>query len=214
METKDITKYIDHTILAPTASEVDVKRVCEESVKYNAASACIIPYYVKKMHNDFPSLNICTVVGFPLGYNTLESKVFETKEALAKGAKEIDMVINNTLIKNGEYKAIYEEIATLKKVCGSLVLKVIIETSYLSEQEKIEMCKIVGDADADYIKTSTGFGPSGADLKDIELFKKHLDDKVKIKAAGGIRDLESVISYINAGCTRIGTSSMMKFILT
>ncbi|MCK9482207.1 MAG: deoxyribose-phosphate aldolase [Bacteroidia bacterium] len=214
MKIQDITKYIDHTILAPTASEVDVKRVCEESVKYNAASACIIPYYVKKMHNDFPSLNICTVVGFPLGYNTLESKVFETKEALAKGAKEIDMVINNTLIKNGEYKAIYEEIATLKKVCGSLVLKVIIETSYLSEQEKIEMCKIVGDADADYIKTSTGFGPSGADLKDIELFKKHLDDKVKIKAAGGIRDLESVISYINAGCTRIGTSSMMKFILT
>jgi len=214
MKIEDITKYIDHTILAPTASEVDVKRVCEEAVKYNAASACIIPYYVKEMSDSFPSLNICTVVGFPLGYNTLESKVFETKEALANGAKEIDMVINNTLIKNGEYKGIYEEIATLKEVCGSSVLKVIVETAYLNQQEKIEMCKIVSDANADYIKTSTGFGPSGADLKDIELFKKHINDKVKIKAAGGIRDLESVISYINAGCSRIGTSSMMKFILT
>ena len=214
MKIQDITQYIDHTILAPTASKADVKRVCEEAVKYNAASACIIPYYVKKMHNTFPSLNICTVVGFPLGYNTLESKVFETKEALTNGAKEIDMVINNTLIKNGDYKKIYEEIATLKEVCGPSILKVIIETSYLNEKDKIEMCKIVGDANADYIKTSTGFGPSGADLKDIELLKKHLNDKVKIKAAGGIRDLESVISYINAGCTRIGTSSMMKFILT
>jgi deoxyribose-phosphate aldolase len=212
MDLKEILTYVDHTILSPTAAWEQVQEVCEAGIKYNTASVCISPNYVKRCSESYGDrLNICTVIGFPLGYSTLESKEEETKQALLDGADEIDMVINVCDLKNGELHKIEHEIRHLKKLIGEdKILKVIIEACYLTESEKISMCEIVTNAKADYIKTSTGFGTGGATFEDILLFKKHIGGQVKIKAAGGIRTIQDMEKYIALGCSRLGTSAAVR----
>lgn len=203
----EMLAYVDHTQLKAFATWEDIKGLCEEAVEYQTASVCIPPCYIKRVHEAFPGLNICTVVGFPLGYSVTSAKVEETKQALLDGASEVDMVVNVSDVKNGDYDKVEQEIAELKKAVGDKVLKVIIEACYLTEEEKIAMCKAVTNAGADYIKTSTGFGTGGATLEDIELFKKYIGPDVKIKAAGGVRTLEDLRAYIEAGCSRVGASA-------
>ena len=204
---RDILSKVDHTLLKPDATWDAIKVLCDEAVAYKAASVCIPPNYVKRVADEYPDLVICTVVGFPLGYQTTEVKLAETRQALAEGATEIDMVIDVTDVKNGDYRKVTEEICALKKVCGTHVLKVIVEACYLTEAEKIAMCKAVTEAGADYIKTSTGFGTGGTTIKDVALFKEHIGAKVKIKAAGGIRTVEDMVAYLELGCSRIGASA-------
>ena len=213
MDHWELMKYVDHTLLKPYASWEEIRLLCEESIKYQTASVCIPPNYIKRVHDTYgDKVNICTVVGFPLGYSTTEAKVTECIQALKGGANEIDMVINITDVKNKDYKKVEEEIRTLKETVGCHTLKVIIETCYLTTEEKIEMCQAVTKAGADYIKTSTGFGTSGAAIEDVVLFKKHLGPNVKIKASGGIKTLEDMEAFIEAGCSRLGTSSAVKLI--
>ncbi|HHZ00177.1 MAG TPA: deoxyribose-phosphate aldolase [Sedimentibacter sp.] len=213
MDRLELLKYVDHTLLKPYADWEEIKLLCEEAIKYQTASVCIPPNYVKRVHDAYgEKINICTVVGFPLGYSTTEAKVAECVQALKDGAGEIDMVINITDVKNKDYKKVEEEIRTLKETLGDHILKVIIETCYLTTEEKIEMCQAVTKAGADYIKTSTGFGTSGASMDDIILFKKYLGPNVKIKASGGIRTIEDMEAFIEAGCSRLGTSSAVKLI--
>ena len=208
MDNQTIATYIDHTLLKPVATWEQIDALCEEAVKYHTASVCIPPNYIARVKAKYgDKLPVATVIGFPLGYEVTSAKAEETKAALEDGADEIDMVINITDVKNGDYDAVTAEIATLKKICGDKILKVIVETCYLTEEEKIAMCKAVTDAKADYIKTSTGFGTSGATIADVELFKKHIGPDVKIKAAGGIRTKEDMEAYIEAGVSRIGCSS-------
>jgi deoxyribose-phosphate aldolase len=195
-----------------TASWQEIKTLCGEAVRFNTASVCIPPSYVKRAHAEFKDLNICTVIGFPLGYTFSTAKVHETGKALDNGANEIDMVINAGDVKNKNFDLVLEEIRLLKNVCGEKILKVIIETCYLTEDEKIRLCEIVTQAGADYIKTSTGFGPAGATLADVELFKAHIGPNVKIKAAGGVKTREDLEMFINAGASRIGTSSAVKLL--
>ena len=190
----------------------DIDTLCEEAVKAKTASVCVPQSYIKRISEKYPDLNICTVVGFPLGYNSTGSKVQEIKDALENGANEIDMVVNISDVKNGDYDKVEEEIRTLKETCKGKVLKVIIETCYLNEEEKIAMCKAVTNAKADYIKTSTGFGTAGATMEDILLFKKHIGPDVKMKAAGGIKSVADLEAFIEAGCDRIGTSSALKML--
>lgn len=204
---RDILSKVDHTLLKPDATWDAIKVLCDEAVAYKAASVCIPPNYVKRVADEYPDLVICTVVGFPLGYQTTEVKLAETRQALAEGATEIDMVIDVTDVKNGDYRKVTEEIRALKKACGTHVLKVIVEACYLTEVEKIAMCKAVTEAGADYIKTSTGFGTGGTTIKDVALFKEHIGAKVKIKAAGGIRTVEDMVAYLELGCSRIGASA-------
>ncbi len=204
---RDILSKVDHTLLKPDATWDAIKVLCDEAVAYKAASVCIPPNYVKRVADEYPDLVICTVVGFPLGYQTTEVKLAETRQALAEGATEIDMVIDVTDVKNGDYRKVTEEIRALKKACGIYVLKVIVETCYLTEAEKIAMCKAVTEAGADYIKTSTGFGNGGTTIQDVALFKEHIGAKVKIKAAGGIRTVEDMVAYLELGCSRIGASA-------
>ena len=204
---RDILSKVDHTLLKPDATWDAIKVLCDEAVAYKAASVCIPPNYVKRVADEYPDLVICTVVGFPLGYQTTEVKLAETRQALAEGATEIDMVIDVTDVKNGDYRKVTEEIRALKKACGTHVLKVIVETCYLTEAEKIAMCKAVTEAGAEYIKTSTGFGTGGTTIKDVALFKEHIGAKVKIKAAGGIRTVEDMVAYLELGCSRIGASA-------
>ena len=204
---RDILSKVDHTLLKPDATWDAIKVLCDEAVAYKAASVCIPPNYVKRVADEYPDLVICTVVGFPLGYQTTKVKLAETRQALAEGATEIDMVIDVTDVKNGDYRKVTEEIRALKKACGTHVLKVIVETCYLTEAEKIAMCKAVTEAGADYIKTSTGFGTGGTTIKDVALFKEHIGAKVKIKAAGGIRTVEDMVAYLELGCSRIGASA-------
>lgn len=206
MTKEEMLAYVDHTQLKAFATWDDIQRLCEEAIKYNCASVCIPPSYISRVHSKYPKLNICTVVGFPLGYSVTEAKIAETRKALYDGANEIDMVINISDVKNGGYNLVEEEIKALKKVCGKHILKVIIETCYLTEDEKIAMCKAVTNAGADYIKTSTGFGTDGATFADIELFKKHIGPDVKIKAAGGVSTLDDLEKFIALGCSRVGTS--------
>ena len=206
MNSNEILNKIDHTVLTATATTEDVRKICEEAVKYNTASVCIPPSYIKWARENFPSLNLCTVIGFPLGYNTTAVKVFETGNAVIDGADEIDMVVNLGFIKDKNFGRVTEEISAVKKACGGKLLKVIIETCYLTDDEKKELCRCVTDAGAEYIKTSTGFGTKGAELSDIELFKANIGENVKIKAAGGIRTREEMENFIKAGCDRIGTS--------
>lgn len=210
MTNEEILSKVDHTLLKPTATQSDIISICEEAIKYHTASVCIPPSYVSFAHNKYPNLNICTVIGFPLGYSTVDTKVFETKNAIENGANEIDIVINQGYVKDKDYQSLTNEISSLKKACGDKILKVIVETCNLSEEEKIEVCKCVSDAKADYIKTSTGFGSAGAKLEDILLFKKHISSEVKIKAAGGIRTKEDLEAFINAGASRIGCSGAIK----
>lgn len=213
MKNKELLKYVDHTLLKAYASWDEIKTLCDEALEYETASVCIPTSYISRIEEEYKGqINICTVVGFPLGYQTTEVKLAETKQALAEGANEIDMVINIGDVKNGDYKKVEDEIRTLKEAVADKILKVIIETCYLTKDEKIEMCKAVTNAGADYIKTSTGFGTSGANLEDIKLFKNHIGQDVKIKAAGGMRTLEEMKAYINQGCSRLGTSSAIKLI--
>ena len=185
----------------------DIQKLCDEAIQYHTASVCVPPCYIKRIHDSYgEKINICTVVGFPLGYSVTEAKVAEVRKALEDGCNEIDMVVNISDVKNGLFDKVEEEIRTLKKECGDHILKVIIETCYLTEEEKIAMCKAVTDAGADFIKTSTGFGTGGATKEDVELFKKYIGPKVKIKAAGGVSSMEDLEMFLELGCDRIGTS--------
>ncbi len=213
METKEMLQYIDHTLLKPVCTWDEIETLCKEALSYHTASVCIPPSYVKRAREAFgPELPICTVIGFPLGYNPAEVKVCEARTVLRDGADELDMVINLGDVKNRDFEKVYEEIRALKETAGSRILKVIVETCYLTRDEKIRLCEIVTKAGADYIKTSTGFGTAGATMEDILLFKEHIGSSVKIKAAGGIRTREDLEAFIQAGCSRIGTSSAVKLL--
>lgn len=213
MNKEMILSHIDHTQLKAFATWEDIQTLCDEAVEYKTASVCIPQTYIKRVKDKYgDKINVCTVVGFPLGYNSTGSKVKEIEDALANGAGEIDMVVNISDVKNGDYKKVEDEIKTLKEACGDKILKVIIETCYLTEEEKIAMCEAVTNAKADYIKTSTGFGTGGATMEDILLFKKHIGPNVKMKAAGGVKSVEDLIAFIEAGCDRIGTSSAVKML--
>lgn len=207
MTTEEMLLHVDHTQLKAFATWEDIQKLCEEAMEFHTASVCVPPTYIKRIHDIYgDKVNICTVVGFPLGYSVTEAKVAEVEQALADGCNEIDMVVNISDVKNGLFDKVEQEIRTLKKACGDHILKVIVETCYLTEKEKIAMCRAVTNAGADYIKTSTGFGADGATKEDVELFKKHVGPKVKIKAAGGISTLEDLEMFIDLGCDRIGTS--------
>ena len=206
MDNAEILKHIDHTLLKAVSDEKGILDICKEAVEHKTASVCIPPSYVKLAKEKFPSLNVCTVIGFPLGYSTTAVKVFETEDAVKNGADEIDMVINIGYVKNGSFDKVTEEISAVRKAAEGKILKVIIETCYLTEEEKIRLCKCVTDGGADYIKTSTGFGTAGAQKEDIVLFKNNIGKDVKIKAAGGIRTKEAMEEFIELGCDRIGTS--------
>lgn len=213
MDVKEIMKCIDHTLLKPVASWEDIQKLCDEALEFGTASVCIPPCYIERVHKKYGArLTICTVIGFPLGYSTTETKIYEAEDARKKGAAEIDMVINLTDVKNSDFSRVKDEISMVKKAVGDRILKVIVETCYLTKEEKIEMCKIVTEAGADFIKTSTGFGTAGACLEDIELFKEYIGENVKIKAAGGIRTKDEMEEYIHAGCARIGSSSAGKIL--
>ncbi len=212
MDNSEIFPHIDHTLLRATATKEEIRRLCGEALRYKTASVCIPAGYVKFAHENFPGLNICTVIGFPLGYSTTEVKCAEAGGAIRDGANEIDMVVNLGWVKDGEFLEVQREIADVKAVCGNKILKVIIETCYLTEHEKIELCKCVTNAKADYIKTSTGFGTAGASIEDIRLFKEHIGTNVKIKAAGGVRTKADLEMFLNEGCDRIGTSSAVKIL--
>lgn len=207
MTVQEILSKVDHTQLKAFATWEDIKKLCDEAAAYHTASVCVPPAYIKRIHDAYgEKVNICTVVGFPLGYSVTAAKLAEVEQALAEGCNEIDMVVNISDVKNGLFDKVEEEIRTLKKACGSHILKVIVETCYLTEEEKIAMCKTVTAAGADYIKTSTGFGTNGATKEDIELFKKHIGSNVKIKAAGGVSTLADMEMFLELGCERIGTS--------
>ena len=211
MDIKNILSKCDHTLLSVTATEEDIKAILDDAVKFGVASACIPPAYVefaKQYVGD--RLKICTVIGFPNGYNTTACKVFETLDAIKKGADEIDMVINIGKLKSGDYDYVLSEIKNLKSACGDKVLKVIIETCLLTDEEKVKMCQIVTEAGADFIKTSTGFSTSGATFEDISLFRANVGKGVKIKAAGGIKTLDDAQKFIELGADRLGTSKVVK----
>lgn len=213
MDKKKILSTVDHTLLSQTSTWEEIKSICDDGIKYETASVCIPPSYIKQAKEYVEEkLALCTVIGFPNGYMTKAVKVFETKDALANGADEIDMVINLGWVKDKKFDLIEDEIKAIKEACGSKILKVIIETCFLTEEEKIKMCEVVTKAGADFIKTSTGFGTGGATKEDLELFAKHIGPNVKIKAAGGVRDLETAETFINIGASRLGTSSIVKII--
>ena len=207
MTIEEMLGRVDHTQLKAFATWEDIKKLCDEAVKYHTASVCVPPSYVKRIHEAYgEQVNICTVVGFPLGYSVTEAKLAEVRSALADGCNEIDMVVNIGDVKNGDFDKVEAEIRAVKEACGEHILKVIIETCYLTEEEKIAMCKAVTGAGADYIKTSTGFGTGGATRQDVELFGKHIGPDVKIKAAGGVSTLEDLEMFLRLGCGRVGTS--------
>lgn len=208
MNKSDILTHVDHTQLKAYATWEDIIRLCQEAIELKTASVCVPPCYISKIRETFQDqIRICTVIGFPLGYSVTEAKETETKKALEDGADEIDMVVNICDVKNHDYDAVREEISRIRKAAGTHVLKVIVETCYLSQEEKEELCRIVTECKADYIKTSTGFGTAGASLEDIMLFKEHIGPEVKMKAAGGIRTAADMEAYLEAGCDRIGCSS-------
>ncbi|MDR1867573.1 MAG: deoxyribose-phosphate aldolase [Treponema sp.] len=208
MTAEGILRHVDYTCLKASASWEEIKRLCEESIQYHTASVCIPPIYVRLVSEYYgKSLVIGTVVGFPLGYHSTAVKVIEMDQVLRDGAQEIDMVINQCDVKNAQFESVAEEIAALKQNIGSGILKVIVETCSLTQAEKIQLCTIVKEAGAHYIKTSTGFGSAGATLEDIALFKEHCGPHLKIKAAGGIKTREALEAFLHAGCDRIGSSS-------
>lgn len=213
MENSQILSHVDHTFLKAAASWEEIRSLCEEAIYYKTASVCVPPSYIYRIAQEFPLLNICTVVGFPLGYSVVQAKQAEVESAIADGASEVDMVINIGDVKNRDYNRITEEIRTLKKAAGGRILKVIIETCFLTEEEKIALCKCVTEGGADYIKTSTGFGTAGAFMEDILLFRQHIGPDVKIKAAGGIRSRQDMVDFLEAGCDRLGTSSAIKLLV-
>ena len=211
MDKKEIFKTVDHTLLTQGATWAEIKEICDDAVAYGTASVCIPPSYVKRAADYLgDKMPVCTVIGFPNGYNTTKTKVFETRDAIENGAEEIDMVINIGDLKDKNYDKIEEEIREIKKACGDKILKVIIETCLLTEEEKIQMCKVVTDAGADYIKTSTGFSTAGATFDDIALFAAHVGPDVKMKAAGGIKSFDDAEKFIELGASRLETSRIVK----
>ncbi|MCR5418145.1 MAG: deoxyribose-phosphate aldolase [Lachnospiraceae bacterium] len=207
MDAKEIVRKIDHTALKPVTTWEDIEKLCREAISYGTASVCIPPSYIARVKETFgDELKICTVIGFPLGYNTKAVKLAETRDAIENGADEIDMVINIGDVKNGDIAKVEREITDIKHECGNHVLKVIVETCYLTDQEKKDLCRAVTNAGADYIKTSTGFGTGGATASDVMLFKYHIGSAVKIKAAGGINTREDMEKMIEAGADRLGSS--------
>lgn len=213
MEVKQLMKHVDHTLLAQAATWEEIKQICDDAMAYGTASVCIPPSYVKQAKEYVKdNMEVCTVIGFPNGYSTTAVKEFEAKDAIAGGASEIDMVINLGWLKDKKYDLLKEEISRLKAACGDKILKVIIETCLLTEEEKIKMCEIVTKAGADYIKTSTGFSAAGAAFADIEVFAKHIGPNVKIKAAGGIASIDDAEKFLSLGADRLGTSRMIKLV--
>ena len=211
MKRNEILKTVDHTLLAQTAVWDEIRVICDDAIAYGTASVCIPPSFIKKAKEYVgDKMNLCTVIGFPNGYSTSEVKEFETKNALLNGADEIDMVVNLGDVKEGNDDKVIEEIRLLKKACGDKILKVIVETCLLTEEEKIRMCRAVTEAGADFIKTSTGFSTGGAAFEDVELFKKHVGEGVKIKAAGGIASFDDAERFLSLGADRLGTSRLIK----
>lgn len=211
MTKEEILKKVDHTLLKQETTEEEIRNICEEAIKYHTATICIPPSYVK-FAKDYgkDKIKVCSVIGFPNGYNTTKIKVEETKDAIKNGADEIDMVINIGKLKDKKYEEIQNEINAIKEVCKDKILKVIIETCLLTEEEKIKMCEIVSESNADFIKTSTGFSTKGATIEDIKLMKKYLTNNKQIKAAGGISSFEDAEEFIQEGATRLGTSRLVK----
>ena len=213
MNTEEMLKHVDHTLLLQGATWAEIKQICDDAMKYHTASVCIPASYVKQAKEYMGDrMNVCTVIGFPNGYSTTAVKVFEAKDAIANGAVEIDMVINIGWLKDGRYDDILTEIKALKAACGTLILKVIIETCLLTDEEKIKMCEIVTQSGADYIKTSTGFSTAGATFDDVRLFAEHVGKNVKIKAAGGIATLDDAEKFLELGADRLGTSRIVKLV--
>lgn len=211
MKAAEILAHVDHTFLKQTATWNDIQRICDEAVKYHTATVMVPSSFVPRIVAKYGSkLKVATVVGFPNGNCNTAAKIAETAQALADGAEEIDMVINIGMLKAGETSYVTDEIRALKKLCGQRVLKVIVETCFLTEEEMIEACRCVTEGGADFIKTSTGFGTAGAKLSDIELFKKHIGPHVQMKAAGGIHTREEMEAFLAAGCTRLGASAAVK----
>lgn len=213
MDIKEILKHVDHTLLLQGSTWGEIKQICDDAMKYETASVCIPPCYVKQAAEYMGDrMAVCTVIGFPNGNVTTETKAFETKDALENGASEIDMVINIGWLKDKKYNLVENEIRKLKEICGDKILKVIIETCFLTDEEKIKMCEIVTNAGADYIKTSTGFGGAGATFDDIKLFAEHIGPNVKMKAAGGISSISDAETFLNLGADRLGTSRIVKIV--
>lgn len=213
MQQNEILAIVDHTLLLQTATWEEIKGICEDGMNYQTASVCIPTCYVKQAKAYVKDkCKVCTVIGFPNGNYTTEVKVFETKDAIANGADEIDMVINVGMLKAKEYDYVLNEIKAVKEACGDKILKVIIETCLLTEDEKIKMCEIVTKSGADFIKTSTGFSTAGATFEDVALFAKHVGSNVKIKAAGGISSMEDAEKFIELGASRLGTSRIVKIV--
>lgn len=211
MEQKEILSKVDHTLLAQTATWEEIKVICDDAVAYQTASVCIPPSYVKQAAEYLgDKMPVCTVIGFPNGYNTTAVKVFETEDAVRNGAEEIDMVINLGWVKEGRYDLVKEEIQAVKKACGGKLLKVIIETCLLTEEEKIRMCRTVTESDAEYIKTSTGFSTHGATIDDVKLMREHTGSDKKVKAAGGISSFADGEAFVKLGADRLGTSRLVK----
>lgn len=213
MSKNTVLKHVDHTLLLQTATWDEIRQICDDAIKYQTASVCIPPCYVKQAYDYMQGkMAVCTVIGFPNGNTTTGTKEFETKEAIANGASEIDMVINIGWLKDKKYDLIEEEIRTLKAACGERILKVIIETCLLTDEEKVKMCQIVTDAGADYIKTSTGFSTAGATFDDIALFAKNIGSDVRMKAAGGIASMDDAEKFLSLGADRLGTSRIIKIV--
>ena len=213
MTQKEMLTHVDHTLLTQTATWDEIKQILDDAVKYNTASACIPASYVRKASDYVDGkLAICTVIGFPNGYDTTASKVFMAKDAVNNGASEVDMVINIGWLKDKRYDELEAEIRAIKEAVGNKILKVIIETCLLTDEEKIKMCEIVTKAGADYIKTSTGFSKAGATFDDIKLFSEHVGKNVRIKAAGGISSLEDAYKFLELGADRLGTSRIVKLV--
>ena len=210
-ELKNILSRVDHTLLAQGATWNEIKAICDDGIKYGCASVCIPASYVKQAAEYVDGkIAVCTVIGFPNGYDTTAAKCFEAADAVKNGASEVDMVINIGWVKDGLYDKVLDEIRQIKAACGGKLLKVIIETCLLTDAEKIELCRVVSESGADYIKTSTGFGGGGATREDVALFAKHVGPNVKIKAAGGIANLQDAEDFINLGASRLGTSRIVK----
>lgn len=213
MNINDILSKVDHTLLSQTATFDEIKTICDDAIKYGVASVCIAPTHVRRAKEYVgDEMRICTVIGFPNGYNTTEAKVFETIDAIKNGADEIDMVINLGWVKAQKFDLVLEEIKKIKAACGKRILKVIIETCLLTDDEKIKMCEVVTQAGADFIKTSTGFSKAGATFVDVELFASHVGEDVKIKAAGGISSIDDAEKFISLGAQRLGTSRIVKIV--
>ena len=213
MNKDEILKIVDHTLLKQVSTWEEIKEICDDAIKYNTASVCIPPSFIKQAKQYVSDkIKICTVIGFPNGYNTTEVKVFETQDAIKNGADEIDMVINIGSLKDKKYDEILTEINKIKEACNGKLLKVIIETCLLTDEEKIKMCEIVSNSNADFIKTSTGFSTSGATLEDIKIFKNNMKQGKGIKAAGGISSFEDAEEFIKNGATRLGTSRLLKLL--